>query len=245
MSIPPPVEPPFLDEEHDPPEIERAQPWLLSMADVTALMLTFFVMLFAMSHVPSEKWDEVISLINTRLDPARVEKPKPVSDLNVPTVATLTGLSTDYLVRVYGELFAGDPVLRTVRIAMVEDKLVIALPNRLLFLPGQDELVGGAPDALLRLAGVLSRIGNQVEVVGHTDPSPPADGPYPTNWELSVARAVTVANALNDAGYGGSLIALGVGDSRFRHLDPTIPEERRYEMARRVDIVIRTDAGGQ
>lgn len=226
-------------------KVEKSPAWLVSMGDVTALMLTFFVMLFSMSYVKSERWDEIISLLNRTTEPSEIQKPIPTSDRAIPSVEVLAGLSTDYLHRILQEKLSRDPILAKARITPLEDQVVISLQSDALFESGSDELGEEAKLAVRELAGVLAQVGNQVEIVGHTDPLPPAAGSYPSNWDLSLARALRVANALTDAGYKGNFAAIGMGDSRFRHLDPRLSEERRYELARRVDVVLRSEAGGQ
>lgn len=237
------IDPGYKSEQRDP--VEKSPAWLVSMGDVTALMLTFFVMLFSMSYVKSERWDEIISLLNRASDPSTVEKPIPTSEKAIPSVEVLPGLSTDYLHRILQEKLSRDPILASARITPLEGQVVISLPGDVLFASGSDRLNEDAKLAVRELAGVLVQVGNQAEIVGHTDPLPPAEGSYPSNWDLSLARALRVANALTEAGYKGRFAAVGMGDSRFRHLDPKLPETRRYELARRVDVVLRSEAGGQ
>ena len=129
---------------------------------------------------------------------------------------------------------------------MKSDQMIISLPSDALFAPGSADLDDGARSMITAMSGVLAQVGNQVEIVGHTDPEPPqAGGQYQTNWELSLAQSISFANALSRSGYPGRMVTLGMADSRFKHLDRDIPEERRYELARRIDIVILSEAGGQ
>jgi len=80
---------------------------------------------------------------------------------------------------------------------VVPDKAVrIILTGDLLFAPGQAVLTGAAEDALSKLAPVLRRIPYMVNVVGHTDSTPMYSERFPSNWELSVARASSVARFL-------------------------------------------------
>lgn len=227
-------------------EVERASAWLVSFGDVTALMLTFFVMLFSMQTIPSEKWEQVIALISTRVNPTEAEQPMPVSERNVPKVTLVDALPTAYLNRIFTEKLADDPVLRETRLTELDGRLVISLPAETLFRAGAAALAPGAREAVFRLGGVLSQVGNHINVAGHTDPDPPpADSPFASNWELSLNRALNVADALREAGYTGRATALGRADSQYRHLDPELPETRRYELARRVDIVVLPEADGQ
>ncbi|WP_425406003.1 flagellar motor protein MotB [Hwanghaeella sp.] len=237
------IDPGYKSEPED--KIEKSPAWLVSMGDVTALMLTFFVMLFSMSYVKSERWDEIISLLNRATEPSEIQKPIPTSERAIPSVEVLPGLSTDYLHRILQEKLSRDPILASARITPLEGQVVISLPSDVLFASGSVQLGDEALAAVRELAGVLAQVGNQAEIVGHTDPLPPPEGSYPSNWDLSLARALRVANSLTEAGYRGRFAAIGMGDSRFRHLDPSLPEERRYELARRVDVVLRSEAGGQ
>jgi len=237
------IDPGYKSEHHD--NVEKSPAWLVSMGDVTALMLTFFVMLYSMSYVKSERWDEIISLLNRRMQPAEINKPTPTSERAIPSIQVLPGLPTDYLHRILQEKLVRDPILASARLTPLEDQVVISLPSDALFTSGSDILSEEAKLAVRELAGVLAQVGNQIEIVGHTDPLPVPEGTYPSNWDLSLARALRVANGLTDAGYKGRFSAIGMGDSRFRHLDAKLPEDRRYELARRVDIVLRSEAGGQ
>ena len=226
-------------------EMEKPAPWLVSFGDVTALMLTFFVMLFSMSHIPSEKWDTVIALISTRINPEQADRPKPTSELNIASVSLVNALPTAYLNRIFTEKLSRDPVLNAARVTELDGQVVISLPSASLFRPGHAGLLPEANEAIFRLGGVLSQIGNRIDVQGHTDPDPPRANGFDSNWSLSLARALTVSQALEGAGYPGRLTAVGLADSGYRHLDTALSEERRYELARRVDLVILPDADGQ
>ena len=229
----------------DGDRVERPPAWLVSFGDVSALMLTFFVMLFSMQTIPSEKWEAVVALINTRMNPLDEERPVPTSERNMATVQLVDALPTAYLNRIFSEKLAQDPVLRDARLTELDGRLVISLPSDVLFEAGRATLADDAREAVFRLGGALAQVGNHVQVQGHTDPDPPPDGRFASNWSLSLTRALNVSNALREAGYPGRATALGLADSQFRHLDPAISEARRYALSRRVDIVLLPEADGQ
>lgn len=226
-------------------EVERPAPWLVSFGDVTALMLTFFVMLFSMAHIPSEKWDQTIPLISTSFTPEEADQIRPSSELNIDSVSLVNALPTAYLTRIFTDKLQRDPVLADARVTELDQQVVISLPSDALFRPGRAELLPEAGEAIFRLGGVLSQIGNRIDVQGHTDPDPPTADGFDSNWSLSLARALNVSNALEEAGYHGRLTAVGLGDSAYKHLDPALSEAKRYRLARRVDLVILPDADGQ
>ena len=142
----------FGDRQTNDDGVERSPAWLVSMADVTALMLTFFVMLFSMSHLKSERWNEIISLINTSLQPKEIEEPLPASALNISTIDALSGLSTEYLNRILIEKLERDPILNQARLTALQEQVVVSVPSDLLFEPAGATLVPGAGEAIeLRL----------------------------------------------------------------------------------------------
>ena len=69
------------------PRISVSQPsaiWLLTFTDLVALLLTFFVMLFAMSNVKIDRWKEMIDTLSQSLNPARSEPTKvPSAQYNI------------------------------------------------------------------------------------------------------------------------------------------------------------------
>lgn len=242
-----PEEPTLLEDD-----VERAPIWMVSFGDVTALMLTFFVMLFSMSHLQSETWDAIVALISTRETPAEDVKPKPISDRNIASVSLYNALPTDYLARILREKLARDEILKDAPVTGLDEHVVISVPADRIFSGGGVALQDTANETMQRLSGVLLQFGNQVDIQGHTTPDPPVPGSggrdgarYDTNWGLSLARAVIVARTISDAGYTGRLTALGLGASRYRHLDSRLSEIERYRLANRIDIVILPEAGGQ
>jgi chemotaxis protein MotB len=92
-------------------------------------------------------------------------------------------------------------------------RLVLQLPNDVLFDSGQTAIKAAGKDALVHVAGVLKTVpGRTFQVAGDTDNVPIQTARFPSNWELSTARAVEVvklliaqgvnAQALSAAGYG-------------------------------------------
>ena len=127
-----------------------------------------------------------------------------------------------------------------------EDQLEIALPDSLLFQSGTAELTPRAVTALTRIAGYLTKVNGLVgiEVVGHTDSTPPAsNAKFSSNWGLSAARAGAVAEELLRQGVSRKgMVTRGMAD-----LEPLFPERRpdgtpnAENMAknRRVHIIVK------
>ncbi len=235
-----------------PPERSPERPietrWLITFADLISLLLTFFVMLFAMSSVKEANWEIMISALSQRLNPDRGWESVPgLTDRTAKTIASADATDLDYLHAVIAQKTRGRPVLGQALLRRIDDRLVITLPGDLLFASNSTELTPEARQALNELGETLRHIANRVDVNGHTDPNPIRGGGTRSNWELSLDRAVAVADGLRTVGYTREIIALGFADARFDEIPANIVDEQRYRLARRVDIVIReafADGGG-
>jgi chemotaxis protein MotB len=225
-----------LDYTAGPPP--QGKGWMIVFTDLVSLMLTFFVLLFSMSSVQVNRWEEMIDALSQTLAPSREKTVSEVSaQYNIATIFRKRAINLDYLAAVLKESMAKDAVLARCHIMRLEDRMVIALPGDLLFATGEAALSDRARRALFTLGGVLRNVGNQIGVNGHTDPVPPRSVDFTSNWELSLARAVAVANALRRSGYREDVIAYGFADSQFDEL-PVLPLEERRALGRRVDIVV-------
>jgi chemotaxis protein MotB len=115
---------------------------------------------------------------------------------------------------------------------------VLTLPDTVLFRTGQSALRSEARPFIQAISEVLIELDRHVRVEGHTDNVPIATAQFPSNWELSAARAVTVVRTLSEE-YGvqtSHLTAVSHADSRSL-TDNLTPENRAKN--RRVEIVVQ------
>jgi chemotaxis protein MotB len=128
----------------------------------------------------------------------------------------------------------------TVSVHQSGDALTINLASSLLFASGQDQMKAGGTDALKRVGGVLKDFPDkQVHVAGYTDNVAIAGAlqkKFPSNKELSTARAYSAARALRDGGVSTNLSAAGHGDSN--PIDSNNTEAGRA-MNRRVEVIVK------
>lgn len=212
----------------------------MTFADITALLLAFFVMLFAMSSLEPEKWKSVISRVVTVDQREDTKAPPPDSTNTVSTEDIAPALPTDYLSQVLAEKFKRHAILSRVMVHRLDRQVVLSLPADALFKSGEIVLTPAAREAVFSLASAVETLGNQIDVYGHTDQPPESQRAFPSKWMLSLARAVAVATELKRTGLARNVTMLGLGDSRFGELHPDLPEARRHALARRVDVVIRS-----
>jgi len=234
------------DDDQGLPKAEKPSlAWMVIFADLVSLMLTFFVLLFSMSSLQQDKWDAMIDTLTQTLNPGKIKTvAAATAEFNIGTIFRRQATNLDYLSGVLKASVKDDPLLSNSHIMLLQDRLVIALPGDLLFPPGQATIPHEARSALFVLGSLLRNIGNQIGVNGYTDPRPPAPNQgFISNWELSIARASAVANALRRSGYTDDIIAYGYADSRYNQL-PALNQAERSAMGRRVDIVIFSTVGG-
>ena len=218
--------------------------WILVFADLAALLLAFFVLLFSMSQVKVDAWQALVESLTRRPSPThQTTVLGPSADFNVRRELQPRAIDLNYLEAVIESKLAKDPVLARGLVQRLEDRLIISLPSDLLFKGANARLSDAAVRTSFRLGSILRTIGNRVYVEGHTDPDPITDRRhYQSNWELSLARAVSLANALKEAGYAAPVAAVGYADSRFYDLPTALPRARRFQLGRRVDVVIGRDS---
>ncbi len=221
--------------------------WLITFTDVMALMLTFFVLLYSMSSPQEDKWDEMSKGLTQKLNAFDAANFRAGTQdvISIDKVDTSRALNVGYVKVVLGRLLAQKDITDVMLIEN-EKRLVLSLPSDLLFQSGQVEIGADGRRALFELGGVLSRVKNRVEIVGHSDPRPitnqSKDG-YKTNWQLSLARAAEVARVLKDVGYNRDITVRGLSSARYDELPKKMTQEERYALSRRVDIIIMNDGG--
>lgn len=119
------------------------------------------------------------------------------------------------------------------------------LPSEVLFAPGSDALLPQGLEEVRRLAATLNAVRSEfppginwvLRVGGHTDKRPIANARFPSNWELSAMRAVTVAKALIAAGVPPQHVAA----TGFGEFQPITTDEDPAALARNRRIEFRLD----
>lgn len=221
---------------------DSGQAWLLTFTDLAALMLTFFVLLFSMSTIKEPEWQNLIDAFSPNLSGLQeVTIALPTSDETADAVERIPGTDLDYLAAVLREQMAANENLAGSRVRREAERLVISVPGDLLFAPGAIALGATGEKAVFALSGVLRNLRNVVEVAGHADPNRPGSS-YPSNWELSLARASVISGLLSDLGYAGQIVVRGYGHSRYEEVDSGLAGIERRALARRVDIIVHSYA---
>jgi chemotaxis protein MotB len=196
--------------------------WIFSYGDTVTLLLTFFVLLFTFCKVDVEKFKSVAESFKP-LPPGTpffFEGRESLLEAVAAQVET-TELSDEAYVTI-------DP-----------RGVIVAFQDSALFGSGSAELLPQGEKTLSRFAKFLYGLPNRVAIEGHTDDQPIATLRFPSNWELSSARASTVARWFEqNAVEAKRMEVIGYGSTRPRFRNDS-PEKRALN--RRVEVVIKPD----
>lgn len=132
-----------------------------------------------------------------------------------------------------GEIEAG-----RVEIQELRGRTTVKMKDKILFASGSATIGAEGRAALRKLADALRGMqGKTIHVEGHTDNVPTgSSGPFPTNWELSTARALAVVHFLQDAGVDPTRLS-GAGHSEYQPIAANDTPEGR-SLNRRIEIVL-------
>ena len=131
-----------------------------------------------------------------------------------------------------GEIEAG-----RVEVSELKGKLTVKMKDKILFASGSATVGQDGKVALRKVAEALRGVqGRVIRIEGHTDDVPTGGGAFPTNWELSTARALAVVRYLQENGVDPSRLA-GAGYGQYQPIAPNDSPEGRSQN-RRIEIVL-------
>jgi len=223
---------------------DSAPAWLTTFLDILALLLTFFVMLLAMSSPKPGEFEEVAGAIASEF--SSEERGPGISlptDLSIQPDTAPQALALGYVGQLLRRTMAADETLKNGRITALSDRLIVSLPSDGLFEVGSAALSDDGRQAMVTLAERLVVMRNRISLVGHTDPEPYSGDRFRSNWELGLSRAATVASLFRQAGYEQEMRVLTQADNRFADLAADLEPDTKARLARRVDLVIHPTQG--
>jgi len=218
--------------------------WLNTYADMITLCLCFFVMLYDPSEADVVQVQQMTAAVsNDATGGGQSLSAGRLSDLgnNINSLPAMDkGKSLGSAVKRAVSLFA--PEIKSNKIAITSDErgLVITLAADSFFRTASAELnIEESRETLLKIGQMLSAeelSKRRFRIEGHTDSGDTDPALWPSNWELSSARAVNVLHYLTDFGADEKRFSVaGYADTRPFCSNDT-PEGRAYN--RRVDIII-------
>ena len=239
-----------------PPKAEKdtAERWLLTYADLITLLLIFFIVMYVMSIQDIVKFKSVSQSLNQALQGGGKEL---LGDSPGPSIIPGQGESSPKynkektkttskekmaeIKKKIEEIAKKAGLEKSISVKEEERGIVISILDKALFNSGEAVLNPPAHELLRTIAGTLSETSEYLRVEGHTDNAPINTPLFPSNWELSGARAASVVRLfVEEAGIiPGRLSAVGYGE--YRPLADNSTEEGRSKN-RRVEIVLMNSA---
>ena len=249
-------------------EHENHERWLVSYADFITLLFAFFVVMYSISSVNEGKYRVLSDSIVAAFDPTRQGLPIKLSSPLKPPILERDVVSPAYDKAVMESQYPNVPavtqaseedkknlleIARQVETNMsdlIDENVVkvkkndlwieIEIKSSILFDSGVAALAPTARPVLQEVAGILGKFPNQIQVEGFTDNVPIASEIFPSNWELSAARAASVVHLFAETGLKPErMSAIGYGE--FKPVADNDTAVGRSQN-RRIGVVLLSDA---
>lgn len=176
--------------------------WLVSYADFITLLFGLFVVMFAFAKADQKKQQQVTAAIDAAfrsmgmptapVKPADEQTPNAVMNEDVLSPAEIK-MDFERIHRELNSELAGQEAAHTVSIEMGKDGLVISLREAGFFASGSATPKPEALPVLRQIAASLAPTPYNLRIEGHTDNVPIHTAQFDSNWELSTARATSIA----------------------------------------------------
>ncbi|RMF87852.1 MAG: flagellar motor protein MotB [Planctomycetota bacterium] len=215
-----------------------APEWVLTFGDMMSLLLTFFIMLAAMSEVKKE--DEFQAMAEAFRK--RFGKYVALDDLAVyykPTVATplkSTSKGREKKAKTLkGASRTEGPAGEDMRVRSIRPGDDPTIGGVIQFTEGTDAMAADADDALKKIVATIAGKPQKIEIRGHTSARPlPPDSPYKDHYDLAYARCREVAQKLVEMGIDERRIRISVaGPNEPLHIDH---DPKKRELNARIEI---------
>lgn len=210
--------------------------WMVTYSDMVTLLLTFFVMIVAMSEVEVKKFKEALSYFQGRTSVLTHDAVMPSLNQQMATISESREQAERYeeLLEYLEESELDDKI----QVNLTEGGLHLIIADSVMFNSGEAVLIEPSRTVLQYVAQLLDDRIEAVVVEGHTDDRPIQTLRYPSNWELSAARAASVVRfmlSLTDVPDPSRYAATGYGE---HHPVDTNASAQGRARNRRVEIFL-------
>jgi len=224
---------------------------MISYADFVTLLFAFFVTFYSVSSVDPDKYEKLSSSMQEVFHSEGSEKNPSgeiSSSLSQPGFRSIShkktakgweSVSFELLGKRIDLTF--DDLVRQGLVTIKKDSsfIEISINSGFLFGTGETQLQEGAKNIVSKLAKIfLQTPGSSIYIEGFTDNTPIKTSVFPSNWELSAARASAVVRLLASEGVDPSLMA-SVGYGEFQSVGDNKTEQGRSENRRVVILISR------
>jgi len=216
--------------------------WLITYADMITLLMIFFIVMYSLSKVDEARFKTLAESLSVVFGAGAMvlDSPGPAVIPGSPASQMqdeLESTQLDQLKKKLENYIQENGLNAKISVTTEERGIVLSFQDDVLFQLGSDQLTPQARTILNKVAPMLIDTPNYIRVEGHTDNLPIRTSKFPSNWELSAARATNVVRELitthNFSPQKLSVAAYG----EYRPRVPNTTEENR-QLNRRVSLVI-------
>lgn len=214
--------------------------WVVSYADLVTMLLALFVFLYAVSQIDNHRLKDIQARIEKSFAQSNVTKYQEKIQENLSSVVNqkVSYNSVDSADKME-KMLKQNSVLESKSLKFIKDKrgLTIRVNNSMLFDEGSAIIKPQAKQTLTKIMNVLTKMDNPVIIEGHTDSKPIKNAKFPSNWELSTARATNIISFMLKSGKISPKRICAVGYGEYMPIAENTSISGRM-LNRRVDIII-------
>jgi len=211
--------------------------WMATFADMMTLLMTFFILIMSFSTMELDKFKMAMGSLKGALGILGTQKKlRPEQSWFSPYQRNIQTNSVLEHVEKLRETLKENSLEEKVKISVKKGELFIRIKDNMLFNSGEAKL---KPNYLKLLSLISKRLfprAKEIKVEGHTDNVPIHTSQYPSNWELSMARALNVVRYFVKYDHidPGKLSAAGYGEYK-----PIVPNNSPENRAKNRRVVIK------
>jgi chemotaxis protein MotB len=210
---------------------------MTTYGDIMTLLLTFFVLLISYSTIEENHFRRSLASFQEALGLMPYER-SVIHFEETPSVKANPAIPAYEVIRRLRNAIYSAGLKGQVKVERDKEGIRITIKSPILFDSGKADLRPDAMPVLDELIAILEQSPNFVVVEGHTDNVPIHTEAFPSNWELSTARAISVMRLLNERGGFDSERFAVAGYGEYHPLEPNNTPQGRQEN-RRVEILLK------
>lgn len=239
-------------------DVSNHERWMVSYADFVTLLFAFFVVMYSISSVNEEKYKtfsnslekafyeksrkktetDSMQLMTPPAEPQALPAANPIPEDNVKGVD---------LAEEKKQLQHASEQLTVALKPLIDENMVaikrkgywieLELSSGLLFMSGDAELAANSKSLIKEIAKVFKPLPNAINVEGHTDNNPINTLKFPSNWELSSARATRVVQEFIKEGINPDRLS-AIGYGQYHPIADNETENGRFKNRRVVLLLV-------
>lgn len=214
--------------------------WELTFCALSLILVAFFAMLVSYSSIEDEKVANFMRGFAGDMSPRSIHRtissdatglmPSPGKTIRLPA-KEMTVLESQAVIMALGKLDRAARIMAletgAVSIEKTKRGFKVVFKDDVLFASGTADIAPEIYTYLDEMIGILSETDYMVRIEGHTDSVPISTSRFPSNWELSTARAVNVIRYFQEHGRVEARRLEAVGFGEFRPVATNDTDENR------------------